>query len=102
MDTKLSVGKFDRVPEKLGIVDGGQIHFDCCNCGAPLCIIWVTMPDVDSVNKIRAKCCHCGDYSLTQEVVGLFSLGHGGVGEGDDFVIYSQFEAPNCKDENDI
>lgn len=68
--------------QKVGLVDGGNVLFDCSNCGRPLLDALITQPGIDIAWDVRVQCPYCNDYSFTKRIRGMYSPG--GIGQGDE------------------
>lgn len=49
---------------------GKNIIIRCSNCKLPLVDVQVTRPNKNYVNKIRANCWRCGDFSFETSIEG--------------------------------
>jgi hypothetical protein len=71
------------------IIDGRHYNFRCSGCNAPLADIWVNHID-DSIEwNFIAECCHCGDKSYQQTILGMFSIGQ--TEEGQKYTAIEEF-----------
>lgn len=64
-----------RAAREGNLVDGQTTILQCSNCNKELCEIKVTRPKANIKSFVVAECCHCGDKSFKQEIIGGFIIG---------------------------